>query len=298
MHSMTGFGRAAFSVDGALFRIELRSFNSRFLDLKLRLPWSDGELEQRIATAVRARVPRGRVDLTLWQDQGPADAAGGPWLDRALATRLAAAVAELSELCGGDRACAAALIGPVPGLVTLSAARPDAIALWQGGRAGDIGLAQALGAALDQLLQMRASEGGALAAALRQQLAELQRLAAALAPLALEEPARRQLLLAGRLAQLATAPVDPQRLAQEVALLAERADVREELDRLQSHFAQLELAFGAHEPIGRRVEFLLQEVHRELNTLAAKAAAPELGVLVLDAKSWLEKMREQAQNIE
>lgn len=296
MHSMTGFGRAVFTVGGAAYRVELRAVNSRFLDLKLRLPWFDGELESRIAATVRERVPRGRIDLTLWDDQGPGGAGAGPQLDRALAARVASAVAELSELCGGDRHCAALLIGAVPGLVTLGATRPESTALWEGAK-GD-GLAHALDRALQQLLEMRAREGAALADELRQQLARLRELAAQMVALAAQEPARRQQLLAGRLAQLLAGPVDPQRLAQEVALLAERADVSEELARLGSHFEQLEAALGAREPIGRRIEFLLQEVHRELNTLAAKATAPELGVLVLDAKSWLEKMREQAQNVE
>lgn len=298
MHSMTGFGRAVFTVGGAAYRVELRSVNSRFLDLKLRLPWFDGELESRIAATVRERVPRGRIDLSLWDDQGPggAGAGAGPQLDRALAARVVSVVAELGELCGGDRHCAALLIGAVPGLVTLGATRPESAALWEGAK-GD-GLAHALDVALQQLVEMRAREGAALADELRQQLARLRELAAQMVALAAQEPARRQQLLAGRLAQLLAGPVDPQRLAQEVALLAERADVSEELARLGSHFEQLEAALRAREPIGRRIEFLLQEVHRELNTLAAKATAPELGVLVLDAKSWLEKLREQAQNVE
>ncbi|MBK8480527.1 MAG: YicC family protein [Proteobacteria bacterium] len=295
MQSMTGFGRATFGVGGAAYRVELRSLNSRFLDLKVRLPWFDGELETRISAAVRERLARGRVDLALWDDQAPAGG-GASRLDHALALRAAAALDELAELCGGDRACAATLLGPVAGIFTLGASRPESAALWEGSDAK--GLRHALGAALDQLLVMRAREGAALATELRQQLVRLRTLAAKMAPLAAEEPSRRQRLLAGRLAQLAASPVDPQRLAQEVAILAERADVSEELARLESHFDQLEAVLGAAEPIGRRLEFLLQEVHRELNTLATKATSAELGVLVLDAKSWLEKMREQAQNVE
>jgi uncharacterized protein (TIGR00255 family) len=288
--SMTGFGVARRSVGSAELVVEARSVNSRALDIKIRLPRELGHLEGRIQAAVRARIQRGRVDLSL-DLADPADAARQPRVNLPLARGYAAALGELSRTLGLADAPTLALVWSAPGVVEVPTRDLGATL--------EVTLDAAVSAALDGLEAMRRVEGAHLALELGRLLAEF---AGAVDRVAAEVPrasASRKSRLESRLAELlGDIALDPVRLAQEVAVMVDRADVTEELARLDSHLAQLRALLTQAEPIGRRLEFLLQEVHRETNTIGSKAATAEISHAVVDAKSVLERLKEQAQNLE
>lgn len=294
MRSMTGFGRASLTLEGQPYRLELRSLNHRFLDLRLKLPGSSGELDGRVTATVRKHVSRGRMELSLEPDKG-AGGAGSLRLDTRLAEEVAVALFRLARELKADLATAARLLPPQEGLLLRAgpgeAMTPDAI--WTA-------LEPALERALEELSAMRRREGAAHREGFLRLAEEVRRAAAKIAELAADEPALHRRRLEQRLAQLTEGGVelDPARLAQEVALLADKSDIAEELDRLGSHLDQLEGMLETDGPVGRKVEFLLQEFHRELNTIGAKTQRVEISHLAVEAKSSVEKMRELAQNVE
>lgn len=286
---MTGFGRAEFEVSGRRYRIELRAVNSRFLDLKLRHPWNDAELDHRVGKRLKAALTRGRVEFSVFDEGVTADGAALE-LDPNLAAQLARAVDQLGELLGGDRAAAARLLTAPRELLTAKAPPADDL---------QRELLVAVDRALAALVTMREREGEGLRADLAQHLAHLGELSAQIADRADGEAERARQRLEQRISQLGLAEgIDDARLAQEIALVAERCDVSEELARLKIHAEQLRQMLGSDEPIGRKLEFMLQELNRELNTIASKTGDAEAGTLVVEAKATLEKMREQVQNVE
>jgi uncharacterized protein (TIGR00255 family) len=292
MISMTGFGRGELQVGGRTFRVEARSVNNRFLDLKVRLPWIDGELESRTIALVRRAVTRGRVEISVLEERGARPDAS-LHLDEALARSVGAALQRLAGLLGADLATAARLLPPLKELVGTDSGPIATDDVWP---ALERGLQEALGA----LTAMRRREGEALAADVAGHLQRLREAVARIRTLAAGEPERARRRLQDRLSRLLgdSTPVDAARLAEEVALIADRADVSEELARLESHFEQLQGMLEAQGEVGRRFEFMLQELHRELNTIASKTDSAETAHLVVDAKASVERMREQAQNVE
>jgi uncharacterized protein (TIGR00255 family) len=293
INSMTGYGRGEFQLGRRRFCVELRSYNNRFLDVKMRLPWSSKELDTHVEQRVRSRVQRGRVDISITEETGP-EATGRLQLDKGLASDLAAVLGQLAETVGCDVATAARLVQPMRELLHADpGGGMEPKAIWEAMERG-------LQAGLDQLLEMRASEGRATLADLRQHLDQLEELCAAIRSKTGEEPRLHREKLMDRLETWRQEGVsfEPDRVAQEVALMADRCDVSEELARLESHVSQMEAIFGQDEPCGRKMEFLLQEFNRELNTIASKSLGAEVGHLVVEAKACVERMREQAQNVE
>jgi uncharacterized protein (TIGR00255 family) len=292
MISMTGYGRATVDVAGRRLAVEIRSVNHRFFDLKLRLPWLDAAVETLVAQQVRQRFERGALTLTIRDDAGSA-AVPEVRVNLALAKRYHAA---LAELCAG--------LGLAKSEISLEllVGLRDVLLVGEPERSGEAlyeALRPAIDSAVAELQGMRQREGAALAQALGAQVGELQRLLARMAQLAASVPADYRVRLSERLARIMDGgEVDPQRLAQEVAIFADRTDVQEELVRTSSHLAQLSEILTAQGPIGRKLDFLLQELNREVNTIGSKAQSAELGKLVVEAKACLEKMREQAQNVE
>lgn len=290
MRSMTGYGRGAASRGEVHATVDVRSVNHRFLDLKLRGGQLPAAVEDAIAARVRAAIGRGAVAVAVHLRGG---APGGMRIDGDAAVRAHRMLAELAArlaLPGPDLA----LVLAQPGVVTADDTLDD------GGAAAAL---DALDAALVQLDAMRAAEGAALAAEIGLRLDELVALRARIAVLAAGVPqqiARRLTERVRRLAEDAGAggALDPGRLAQEIAVLAERADITEELVRLTSHLDQARALLDATGAVGRRLEFLVQEIGRELNTIGAKATAAEISAAIVDAKAALEKIREQVQNIE
>lgn len=290
MRSMTGYGRGAVEREQVHATVDVRSVNHRFLDLKLRGGQLPAAVEDAIAARVRAAIGRGAVAVSVHLRGG---APGGMRIDGDAAVRAHRMLAELAArlaLPGPDLA----LVLAQPGVVTADDTLDD------GGAAAAL---EALDAALVQLDAMRAAEGAALAVEIGLRLDELVALRARIAVLAAGVPQQIARRLTERVRRLAEdagvgGALDPGRLAQEIAVLAERADITEELVRLTSHLDQARALLDATGAVGRRLEFLVQEIGRELNTIGAKATAAEISAAIVDAKAALEKIREQVQNVE
>jgi uncharacterized protein (TIGR00255 family) len=288
---MTGFGKAAVHAGERGYVLELRSYNHRFLDPRARLPWPSAELEHRLLMQIRKRLARGRVDLVIRQESG-AGGAARLRVDADVARALARAMKEIEVLVGCDNATAAALVGQPRELVTTDVEAPDATRVWAP-------LSQALDEALEALIEMRRREGEALRVDLEGHMDELHRLVESVRRQVADEPARHRARLRERLGALAEdVTMDPQRIEQEVALAADRCDVSEELARLESHLRQMRDMAAQQGPVGRKLEFMLQEVNRELSTIGAKTLSADVSHLIVEGKATVEKMREQVQNVE
>jgi len=293
IRSMTGFGRADVSTDVCTIGVEARSVNHRHLDLALRLPRSLASLEPRVRRMLSQRLERGRIDLSVQLGPGT----GGSLQRVAVDIALAREYAERARTLGStlDLAGEPSLTWVLErsGVVRLEEPElPDAEALWPT-------CELALTRAVDALVEQRTIEGAALAAELRALRVELTGHVDAMVARAPAGAARREERLRERIKTLIEgAGVDEARVLTEVAVWAEKSDVAEELARLRSHLEQLAMTLDKGGPVGRPLDFLLQELNREVNTVASKADDLELSQIALAAKGVLEKMREQVQNLE
>jgi uncharacterized protein (TIGR00255 family) len=290
---MTGYGRGVAERNGRRAAIEIRSVNHRFMDVKLRGAPLEAGLEERVGARVRERITRGSVVVSLRLDGGMASAAVRVDVDAARRVH-----AELRQL-----AAALDLDGRVS--LDLLCAQPGVLVQVESERSGDDALsecvAEALERALDDLVAMRDAEGKALAADLGARFDILRGLTAALRELTQAAPIDGERRLRERIDRLLSGgkiSVDEARLAQEVAILADRMDVTEELVRIGSHLVQLADLVDQRQPVGRRLDFLVQELGREVNTVASKSQSAEIARLVVEAKAEIEKIREQVQNVE
>jgi uncharacterized protein (TIGR00255 family) len=289
---MTGFGQAAGETARQRLAVTVQTYNHRHLDLSLRLPESLRARESSLRERVAARLARGRCELSIQAttlDPLPPAVRVHAQAVHALLDALRPLVAEgvvEARLSVGDLLRMPALVEVAAPEETLTAA--------------ETALAERLvDEALGQAVAARAYEGERLAAALERGLGELRRRAARLAARRGEVVARLAESLRERVSELSTGTgVNEERLAQEVALLADRSDVREELDRLQAHLEQFAAVAAEPGPIGRRLDFLVQEILRELNTLGAKCRDVEMTRDVIEAKGACEQLREQVQNVE
>jgi len=288
---MTGFGSGRAIVGTEEVAVELRSVNGKFCDVKPRLPRELQALEAAAVRQVKERIARGAVDLFVHRSA----ADGGdliPKVDEALADRYVEAFRALRDRLGlAGEVTLADVIG-AEGVLSVEHRSPDLEAAEQALRA-------ALDEALDRLVAMREREGRAL----RDDLAaRLETIRGHVARVAEEAPAavrQHQERIAQRVEELTGGiPLDPQRLAQEVALLAERSDVAEEITRMESHTAQFARLLEADEPAGRRMDFLVQEMLREVNTIGSKSQWAPIAALVVELKAEIERIREQVQNVE
>jgi uncharacterized protein (TIGR00255 family) len=287
IRSMTGFGRATADRGDRRVRVEVRSVNHRGLDLKIRSPEPDAYCDAEIAKAVKAAVERGAITVQVRYE----DAGQSAGIDERRVGEVHAVLERLRQQLKIEEAVGLATIAAFMTAAGSSDER-DGEALWEL-------LRPAVSAALDDLLCMREREGTALAADLEAHRTRLLELSARLRSATAALPDRFVRRLQDRLAAVGSQPaLDPARVAQEAALMAERLDVSEELVRLETHLAHVRDLCQGGGPIGRRLDFLIQELGRELNTIASKAQDAEVSTLVIDAKAELEKMREQAQNVE
>jgi uncharacterized protein (TIGR00255 family) len=289
MRSMTGFGCGEAELDGNKVACELRALNHRFLDVRVRVP---EELQSQaffVEQRARERLSRGRFDIGVRFEHAGAKARFSAERARALYQSLLQLRDELAP--GTDVPIAA--LASLPGLLE-EAPRSSTAGLEQA-------LARAFDAAANRLEEMREREGQALSKELSQRLELLRHLCADAKELSHGAAERQLNRLRERVARLlseASGAPDPGRLETELAVVADRSDVTEELVRLTSHFDQFAALLSEREPIGRRLEFLLQEMSREVNTLGSKSQDVKLSHLVVELKSHLEKLREQVQNVE
>ena len=291
--SMTGFARSEGAVDGSSWAWELRSVNGRGLELRFRLPAGFDALETGLREAAGRRLKRGNVtaNLSVRREEQARLAADPVALEQMLELALALA----RRIPGAAPPRPEALLA-LPGVLRqTNAAETDAAAA-----AALAAARQGFLAALDGLDAARAGEGGRLGVVMASQLADIAALRERAAGEAAGQPAAQQArMLETVQALLGELPALPaERIAQEVALLAARSDVREELDRLDAHLHAASALLAEAEPIGRRLDFLVQEFNREANTLCSKSASVALTSTGLRLKAAIEQLREQVQNIE
>jgi uncharacterized protein (TIGR00255 family) len=291
---MTGFGRAQLEVDGASFAVELRGVNHRHLDVSLRLPRPLAGLEPELRRLLARRFVRGKIDLVV--SAPPAGARADLELDRALAGRYVEFARALSAEHGIAAELRASEVLALPGVARVQEHALDEAALRPV-------LVAAVERAAQEADAMRVAEGAALERELRARLATVASLAAEVSARSGEVASAARERLTKRAEQLRaeTGLADEARLAQEVVNAADRMDVTEEVVRLGSHVAQFEAALSAAAPeagVGRRLEFLLQEMSREVNTIGSKSGDAPIAHRVVDLKTELERIREQALNVE
>lgn len=295
--SMTGYAEARREYAGGMLRLSLRSVNHRFLDLHVRLPEGFDAFEPRLREQLRGRLRRGHVDVMLRYEPSSAEAVH---VNRDVVAGYLRAAAELRSEFGFAAGPDLAALLRLPGAIAATAAPLD-----DAGRdALAAVLVECLEDALARLDQMRGAEGRALAEEMRHRLARIVACADRIEELARDlRPAYARRLEARLQELLAASPLDPARITQEAAVLADRTDIREELVRLRSHAAQFEKLLAGDGDVGKRLDFLLQEMQREANTMLSKTPGGagegiEITGVALEVKSEIEKLREQVQNIE
>ncbi len=290
MNSMTGFGRGEASGGGVSVTVEMKSVNNRFRDLQIRCPREYMAFEPRIVAQLKPRFGRGRVDVFI--RRVCREGRVGVMVDKAMARTYYASLVDLAEgLPGVEPKLDLGYLSGLPGVLVTVEEELDVSAEW--------GVVEvALGVAARQLAEMRGREGEATRRVFDELLSELQDQLQKIELEADGVAGRLRLRLMDRLNKLVGDRVDPDRLAQEAAVLADKADINEELARLASHVAQFRLAMKKDEPVGRRLDFLAQEMNREINTIGSKAAEHAVSSLVVDMKSSLERIREQIANVE
>lgn len=291
LKSMTGYGKGAASAPNGNFMVEIRSVNHRYGEISVRLPRSFYALENEVKRQAASVLKRGKIEISVqWEETTAANIA--PQLDMAAARGYYEAYCRLAKELNLPQDAAPSYIMSQKGVMKETAGSLDETELQPQ-------LLAAVQAAVDALDGMRLREGEALAndlQARRKQISEWANQMAERTPQVVMEY-RQKLKI--RLEQLLDgAEMDQSRLAQEVALLADRCDITEELVRLSSHFSQFDEALGSSEPVGRKLDFLMQEMNREVNTIGSKSNDAGITNLVIQIKAEMEKMREQVQNVE
>jgi uncharacterized protein (TIGR00255 family) len=291
--SMTGFAEAQGSRDGAHWRWDAKSVNGRGLDLRLRLPQGFDGVEAAARILAADRFKRGNIQASLTYEA--AASVRGLRVD---AVALASAVKIAKEVASETGLRPASIDGllALKGIII----QDESLIVDDRERAGrDAAILETLAVAFGALARARASEGAKLRLVLEAQITEVARLTEAAAALAATQPAALHSKLEQQLKDLVgPGIVSPERLAQEIALLAVRADIREELDRLAAHVGEARKLLSSGEAVGRKLDFLAQEFNREANTLCSKSSDAELTRVGLDLKAVIDQFREQAQNVE
>lgn len=290
-NSMTGFGRGEVASGGRVWIAEVRCVNNRHLDLKIKMPHGYAVLEERVRKKVGGFHQRGRVDLLL--------AVNGDFSDLVkmhvnleLVKAYKLAMAQIAEELGVEAATDLAFVASRPEVLVQEQQNEDIEAVWPL-------LEQALDQALVDCEAMRQQEGAALVRDLSARLQVFTRTIEEIEAGIPELLKQREQVLGERLQKLlGNVQLDEQRLCQEVAILADKTDVTEEIVRLHSHIGQFQSFLTEKEAVGRKLDFLLQEFLREVNTIASKINDAAIAYLTVELKSELEKMREQIQNIE
>ena len=299
---MTGFGVGTAALGQGSVAVEVRAVNGRFLDVRVRLPQELSDLTATVEGEARKRLSRGRCDIVI-RSEGNVILA--PQVDKERARRAYRALLELRDEIAPGADVPFAMLSSVPELFRAS----DASHLDAAKRA----ILDALGSALEDLSLMRQKEGDAIFVDIAGRLAQVRSLiehVAARAPEVAEIMAKKFRERLGRLGAVVSSTaanagdtardvaIDAARVEQELVLLVERSDITEELTRLASHVAQMTAYMQEEEPLGRRLDFLLQEMAREINTIGAKSQDLRTSHAVVELKAEIERMREQVQNVE
>jgi len=294
IHSMTGFGRSTCEVDGLGLEVEARSVNHRHLDLRIRLPRVLADEENRLKKRIQAELSRGKVDITVSLVMESSESTLE--IDETIAAQYVEAAQNLRERHGLTQELGVSSLLSLPGVTRLIETEVDPQTL--------VGpLERSIDEAIAALVAMRVAEGATLAAEFEGRLAHVVDLADRFEARSEEvvEVARQRLKKRADQIKRDVGLVDEARLHQEIVIAADRLDITEELVRLRSHvdqFRETLASAGNHSPVGRRLDFLLQELGREANTVGSKASDAPLAQDVVELKTELERIREQVQNVE
>ena len=291
LRSMTGYGSAERTMDGRRVRAEVRSVNQRFLDIQVKAPRLFLRIEDRIRRHLESRLDRGRVTVYMeWREEGESAA---PGINHAAASRLATELKQLAGELDIPGELDLAMLTRFPQLFEQSDEDPEADALWSA-------VAPVLEEAVDGLVAMREEEGRQLADELSERLGLVSTLVVGIEEAA---PGAAEALKAKMTERVMAfmgdgMEVDQARLAQEMASAAERADFTEEIVRLRAHIEHTKGTINGDGAAGKRLNFLVQEMHREANTIGSKNVDMDVAKLDLSLKEEIEKLREQVQNVE
>lgn len=293
LHSMTGYGHSSGSACGYRIRVDIRSLNHRYLEVSVRLPRNWMELEDRVRKQVSQAIMRGRVEVHITAER-ETGSNGKVEIDWTMADGYYQAAEQLRERYGFQEGIRLNELIALPGVIIFQEENDevtDELAE---------ALATLIDEALEQLIQMCRREGAHLFEHIASRLDKLEHLHEQLSQQASGAAKKIAMRHRERIADLLQdlSQFDEQRFQMEVAIMADRADVDEEITRLASHFRQFRQIMAQERTVGRKLDFLIQEMNREINTIGSKAAQTELVELVVEMKSELEKIREQIQNIQ
>lgn len=291
MHSMTGFGKAEIKSKLGTFSVEMNSVNNRYLELSPRLPRMFFSLESRIREELSALLNRGKVHIYVNFEE-PENAPGRYRLNKAAARAYHKELQAIHKDLGLVHEISMQDLLILPDVTNPAKVSVDDEEYWPP-------LKKAITAAARAMIRMRKREGEALAKDMRERLKKVEIFAKQVEKVAPQMTEAYRDKIRARIEQLMEAPVpDQDRLEEEIALHAEKTDVAEECVRLKSHIVEYRRTIGLKEPVGKRLNFILQEMNREANTIASKTSLPEIASTVISIKEEIERLREQVQNVE
>ncbi len=291
LRSMTGYGSSERTDGGQRIRVELKSVNQRFLDIQIKAPRVLLKIEDKLRQAIESRLARGRVTVYVeWRNQGEAAATT---LNPGAAAKLVKELRGLKDALYLPGDVDLATLSRFPQLFESDGETAEAEAVWAA-------FEPVLAIALDELVAMREAEGGKLNDDLSGRLGTIADIVADIEAAVPEATAALRQRQTEKIRALLdeTVPVDETRLAQELAIAAERSDFTEEIVRLRAHLSHASETLSSGEPVGKRLNFLVQEMHREANTIGSKTADVGVSSTVVNLKEEVEKVREQIQNVE
>lgn len=289
--SMTGFGRGGHQQDGKEFLVEIKTVNHRYSDVFIKMPRQVGFLEDRVRELVSKAISRGKIDVFVTYNNS-GEAAKSVSFDEGLAKSYISAVEALRDRFGLRDDISVSLISRYPDVLKSEQTEEDGEELWSI-------LKLAVSNALDSLVAMRESEGEGLKKDLLARADYIDRILKDIVQKAPEVVKDYKARLESRIRELMEQKVaDESRLAMEVAIFADRCSIDEETVRLSSHLGQMRETLALEQPVGRKLDFIIQEMNREINTIGSKANDLAITRSVVEIKSEIEKLREQIQNIE
>jgi len=291
VNSMTGYGRGTSEKDGRSFNVEMKSVNNRYLDITIKLPRHINVLEDTIRKYISQKLSRGKVDIYINQECYSKDDISIK-LDEQMAEAYYDAFQKIKDKFGVIDDISVALIAKSPDVITVEKNEEDYNVIWEA-------LKPAVDQALDMLIDMRSKEGVKLTKDIVERCDLILGMVEAVerrSPQLVEEYREK---ISDRIKEyLKDVEIDETRLLNEVAFFADKANITEEIVRMKSHVSQLKATLSGNEPVGRKLDFIVQEMNRETNTIGSKANDLYITNVVVNIKSELEKIREQIQNLE
>ncbi|MGF7185715.1 uncharacterized protein (TIGR00255 family) [Desulfitispora alkaliphila] len=290
IRSMTGFGRAEISNENISLRLELKAVNHRYGEVNVRMPRQLSSVEDKIRSSVLKKLSRGRIEIYINLEE-TGDRQRIVKVDKELALAYHNSLKDLANMLNLDYKSNLEQLTAYPEVLSVKEQELNV-------EQAELLIEEALAEALKQVEKMRILEGQKLAEDLMNRIKLIEELLGKVEAKAPEVVKNYREKLSKRLSELVDQTVDENRLALEIAIFADKASIDEEVVRLYSHIAQFKESLGENVPIGRKLDFLIQEMNREVNTIGSKANDLDISHVVVDLKSELEKVREQIQNIE